>query len=367
VTVKTEHPGSQPIKFFIPYQDDGIKRLPDRYEDFWTWLIEDEHVVGRGKYTWTLQTFLSVREAGYPCELVQELPDSGIVVSHRDFLPVFMRPRANMFLVCIKADRNPHSWADFHVVQNERDPLRVSAADSARSAAVPFWPQPSLRPRDPARGARVENVAYFGRPLNLVEELLHPDWAALMRADGCNWLVPPRSAWHDYREIDVTVAVRTFDTRSLAHDPVRNVDSKPASKLINSWIAGVPAVLGREPAFQCLRRSPLDYIEVDSMQDLRAAIKSLRDNPDRYREMVEHGLKRGAEFSPRAVTDHWIQLLNRDIADRHTAWTRQSWPQRLGARYWRFARYLSIPQHVLSVLRALAPRGERVSGPVQTP
>ena len=351
-----------PILFFIPYQNDGIQRLPERYEDFRSWLVEDEFVVGRGKYTWTLQTYLSVRAAGYPCSLVQQLPERGIVVSHRDFLPVFLRPRADLFLVCIKADRNQHSWADFHIVQNERDPLRDSADGRARSAALPFWPQPSLIARDPARGQRVENVAYFGRGLNLAEELRADAWSAELRALGMNWRVPERPRWHDYRDTDVTVSVRSFDLESLASDPVRNVDSKPASKLVNSWIVGVPAILGAESAYTRVRRSPLDFIEVDSMDSLRAALKSLREEPNRFRDMVANGIERGAEFAAPAVTRKWTRLFESELTERYAAWSHQ-WPlTRQLARYWRSLRYFSTPQHIRSVLGALAPRTQRAAG-----
>jgi hypothetical protein len=352
------------VCFYIPYQQDGIERLPERSEDFWPWLVADEHVVGRGKYTWTLQTFLNVREAGYPCRLVQQLPESGIVVSHRDFLPVFLRPRANLYVVCIKADRNRHSWADFHILQNESDPLRDSADGRHRSAALPFWPQPSLLPRDPQRGTRVENVAYLGRPLNLAEELRADSWPAELRTLGINWQVPERSRWNDYRNLDVTVSVRNFDTRALAHDPVQNVDSKPASKLVNSWIAGVPAILARESAYERVRRSPLDFIAVDSMTELRAALQFLRNDPAQYRDMVENGRERAAEFSAPAVAQVWVKLLEGDIASRYAAWTRRPVVTRILTRYWRSLGYFSAPSHIRSVLGALGPKA-RAAAPAQ--
>ena len=44
---------------------------------------------------------------------------------------------------------------------------------------------------------------------------------------------------------------------------------KPPSKLFNSWLAGVPAVLGHESAYRAERRSDLDYIEVSLRMSTR--------------------------------------------------------------------------------------------------
>jgi hypothetical protein len=347
------------IRFYIPYARDGLDEIPKSAAGFWPWLVEHQAVAGRGKYTWTLQTYLNLKDAGYPCELVQELPASGVVVSHRDFLPIFLRPRANLFVVCIKADRNPHSWADFQVVQNANDSLRDTADGARRSAAMSFWPQPSLLKRDAARGARCENVAYLGRTLNLAEELRAEAWSAELARQGMNWSVPERPQWNDYRTIDVTVSVRSFDTRTLAHDPVRNVDSKPASKLVNSWLAGVPAILGRESAYTRVRRSPLDFIEIESMADLRAALQSLRSEPARYADMVENGWMRSADFAQEAVTAQWRRLLDGVVAEQHAAWSGKNVAARQAARVWRCLRYLARPEHLRGLLGVLGPRRAR--------
>jgi hypothetical protein len=47
--------------------------------------------------------------------------------------------------------------------------------------------------------------------------------------------------WHDYSTDDLVLAVRDLTEKDAL--------VKPASKLVNAWIAGVPALLGPEPAF----------------------------------------------------------------------------------------------------------------------
>jgi hypothetical protein len=84
---------------------------------------------------------------------------------------------------------------------------------------------------------------------------------------------------------------------------------KPGTKLYNAWLAGVPAVLGPEPAFRELRRHELDYLEVTSVEEALAAIDRLRSDPALYRAMVDHGRERARDFSVEAILDRWTDLL----------------------------------------------------------
>ena len=115
------------------------------------------------------------------------------------------------------------------------------------------------------------------------------------------------SDFHDYRECDAVLAVRDL-TES-------DYNAKPASKLINAWHAGVPALLGPEPAFQALRRSELDYLEVRSPQAVLRAIIELRENPDRHHQMVLNGLARAQEFTVSRIASQWRDVLAGPVTD----------------------------------------------------
>ena len=91
--------------------------------------------------------------------------------------------------------------------------------------------------------------------------------------------------WTDYSDVDLVLAVRP---------PIGTYTDKPASKLYNAWRAGVPALLGPEPAFRELYTDPLDYVEVSTVEDALAAIDRLRAEPDLYRRMIDRGRRRGA-------------------------------------------------------------------------
>jgi len=83
---------------------------------------------------------------------------------------------------------------------------------------------------------------------------------------------------------------------------------KPPSKLINSWAAGCPALVGPEQAFAALRRSPLDYFEVNSPHDVLAALKRLNAEPELYRAMIANGTARTRDFTADAVARRWEEL-----------------------------------------------------------
>lgn len=276
--------------------------------------------IGEGKYSWTLQTYLQLQHAGVACSICNHFPKHGIVISHRDFLPSMLRPRNDVFLICIKPDRKAHSWAHFYVAQNDSDRFLTSKQGRGRYIVMPFWPQPGLLPRLDDRGTTCLNVSYFGRLHNLANELLVDNWKKQLESLGFAWSIVSKKHWHDYRTADVTLAVRSFAARVDHRDHVDDSDVKPPSKLINSWIAGVPAIVGRDTAFQSIRRSRLDYIEVTSTLDVVDALRELRANHSLYGDMVANGRERAAEYSAPAVCDRWLALLHGSVAVEYENW-----------------------------------------------
>jgi hypothetical protein len=281
--------------------------------------------------------------------LTDELPRHGIVVAHRDFLPVFLLPRANLFLVCVKPDRREHTWAHSYIVQNSRDAIFSTAKGRNRTSVLPMWPQPGLIQRDPAREVTCRNIVYAGRDGNLAPELRSSEWAARLAAAGFEWSPRPFERWHDASDADVIVGVRSFAKHHI-RDPVFDVDSKPPSKLINAWLAGVPAVLGVESAFRGVREHDLDYLEVTTQDELMAALERLRADPALYRAMVDHGRRRAAAFTQEALIAAWIRTLSVDVGERHNAWRRQGQIARMADNVANILKYFSKADNLRSLL-----------------
>ena len=90
--------------FFLPEED--LSSFPGSIEDYWDWQTD---TIGLfpwwGRYHWVLQTHLFLKKAGFLTRITNEMPDRGIVITHRDLLPDELRPNAETFFVCLLVDR----------------------------------------------------------------------------------------------------------------------------------------------------------------------------------------------------------------------------------------------------------------------
>ncbi|WP_373356090.1 glycosyltransferase [Pseudoroseicyclus sp. CXY001] len=258
---------------------------------------------------WTLRIFHDLRLHSSLVTLGSRTRADAINVSLLwDFGRKALRP--GHFVVLTQSDGYPSPLADVLIRQNDVEP------DGARSFHIPHTPQPGLVPRDPARGDRVEVLAFKGDRVNLDARFRSEGFLAELARRGVVLRTDFQAAdgrqdWGDYSDVDCVLAVRDLTLADAAN--------KPASKLTNAWMAGVPALLGPEPAFQSLRRDPLDYIEVRSPADVLAAIDRLQGEAGLYRRMVENGRARAVDYALPAVLTRWITLLNGPIA---AAWAR---------------------------------------------
>lgn len=292
---------SRPMRctFFLAGEDlESLSRIdPDR----------DWRELQTGERAWILQAWLRLRQAGHPVELSGTVPADGLVVFHAKQAKEILRQRSRLrdaVLVGVRADNREPLIADFEILQNG------FFADGRRRFSVPHWPQPGLVPRDPARGERIERIAYKGFAANLHPGFRTRIWTDFLQQEGIEWTVDAVAfagrnrlelEWPDFRQVDLVLAVRP-DERKMRR-------SKPATKLFNAWLAGVPALLGPELAFEEIRRSELDYLKVASVAEAREAVLRLRRDPGLYRAMVDNGARRGEEFASEALVPRWAELL----------------------------------------------------------
>lgn len=289
------------IRFYLP---DGIPDdMPLSPGVYWTGFAGK---MRSGVYAWIVQTYQHLRAAGFPCELTSTLPEDGIMVAHRKSLPRDYVPPPGLLFICTRADATFHPYAHWHVVLNRRE-----LNPWFPSIYMPHWPQPGLIPRDPARGDTWQNAAYFGDPGCVAKEMQGPSWEETLRALELQWHFVGPDKWHDFREVDVVVAVRGFDGHRHGN--------KPPTKLFNAWHAGVPAVLGNESAYQQQRKNALDYLEVHSFPEVVAALRKLKEDPALRRAMAEHGSQRARETAPEVITARWREFLETTAVQAYEA------------------------------------------------
>lgn len=303
--------GKPPIYFYIP-QNDIPKDLPENADRYWVGFR-------RGVYCWTLQTYLHLKANHFPCHLTGTIPEEGIVIAHWDSLPQDLKPTDKLLIVCIQADRSRHRYAQIHLVQNPTalDRRIRLLGDryllAGKNYYMPHWSQPGLISRNSQRGDRFENIAFFGLRENLLSELQSEFWQEQIQQLGLNWqVIESFDRWHDYSNVDAILAVRSFIHKDYTW--------KPATKLYNSWHAGVPAILGAESAYQAERKSELDYIEVNSIEEVIAALKSLRDRPELVKNMVENGLIRSQASQSQVITKLWQDLIDTELILAYHHW-----------------------------------------------
>lgn len=245
---------------------------------------------------WILLTWARLCAAGCPFEpvLVNKAVDGAVCVFHWDDAS----PRMGLhrcFAVVAQADRPAPPLADMVVVQNGL------AGETASRRRIPLWKQPGLIPRDPARGTRLETVAYFGSDQYEPRFVKTDAFRDALRRRGVTFANRFQGDWHDYGGVDAVLAIRDC--------PPPVVRTKPASKLVNAWAAGVPAMLGPEPAYRELRSTPLDFLETPSAEAVLEAIDRLHGEPGLYAAMVKNGLRRAEAFTDQRITQQWIDLL----------------------------------------------------------
>lgn len=294
-----------PIYFYLPASFYSVSS--NSIEPDWSLL-------NNGVCVWTVQTYCNLKKIGFPCHLTNVFPNKGIVLAHRDALENGgFKVESEAMLICIKAEREGHPAAQLHVVQNPRD------RNFRNSYFMPHWTQPQLVGRDSSRGDRFKTIAYFGRPENLAPELQDPAWQQKLQDMGLEWRIyENREEWTDYSQIDAVISARSFDRRKLSQ--TNCFFYKPATKLYNSWLAQVPAVLGCESAFQGERRSKLDYFEASSVQSAIAALQNLRDNPALRQAMQENARSRAAEILPQQTTLRWRNFLQQVAIPAYQRW-----------------------------------------------
>ena len=145
------------------------------------------------------------------------------------------------FVIGCRSDGPQPAICNFTVVQNQ------TCINSKTDIFIPHWPQPGIIPRQKERGNTLENIVFKGGKINLYESFRSAEFKRNLEKIGVKLRINgiPETGpimWNDYSTDDLVLAVRDLTEKDAL--------VKPASKLVNAWIAGVPALLGPEAAFQ---------------------------------------------------------------------------------------------------------------------
>ena len=288
------------VRFYLPEA-----HLPSA-ENRAAWLQGEDVVLEQeGKIaaaqSWIYRTWTALAKTGCQIELVHEMPREGGVLALAGSVAREWRKPDNMFFAAVVADGLPHPSADLHIVQNP-----VHARRLPLSVFQPHWPQPGLVPRDGGRGAKFRRVAFFGTRNNLAEEMQDPAWAeGLARETGCVFEVRGAERWHDYSDVDAVIAVRDFRGRRQLH--------KPATKLYNAWLAGVPFIGGSDSAYAAEGSPGRDYLVARTADEVLSQLQRLKNDPAFRASLVAHGNAKAGGYTVETITARWRKLVEETI------------------------------------------------------
>jgi hypothetical protein len=296
------------IHFWVPETPSGIDSWdPDREPTL--------HASGAGHNL--LELYVRLRRLGVPVTLgPQASAEARLLVVYskslhesRAALRVALRAlqQADGRLALIRSDA-PLSW---------KFPVRPLVEFMPTAALVrrpwqrwlPPLPQRGLLPRGAARRGRIRSVAFKGNPTNVPPVLRSPQWAEELGARGLEWFldVPSRTdgpdqRWHDFASVDAVLCVRDPDV-------VWDVRGKPATRLINAWLAGSIPLAERERGYVELGVDEQDVFFIRTPFDGLEVIDRLNADGELLRRVERRIDERAAEFGPEAVLELWREAL----------------------------------------------------------
>lgn len=260
---------------------------------------------------WLFQTWAELGDS-IDSAVVTELPTSGAIITLSNLLPEGFRASTHQFVAAVVADFLPHPGAHIQIVQNAAHAQRLRG-----SVFMPHWPQPNLIKRNALRKDRFERAAFFGDPSNLLPELADPRFESRLESEtGVRLEIRGADRWHDYSDVDLVLAIRDFSKARHLH--------KPATKLYNAWLAGVPLIGGGDSAYAAEARAGSDYLVVHSAEECIHLVKQLRDNPVLRDSIVKSGQKKSAARSRDAVRKMWGDFCSGTLPERIKQWDRKS-------------------------------------------
>jgi len=258
------------------------------------WSKPDKH--------WVLQTYLELAKRGNLNVECSTRPRLGRVnlIHSANLLEISLTP--DQFVVCIQADYPRRGWAHYHLVQNE-------LLEDDGASMVYMWPLPNLVPRDPDRTG-VETVAFAGELTNLA--LSVEWWKRAFARIGIRFTILGPDNYHDVHDIDVLIAVRSFDGRLYPR--------KPANKLFNAWMAHIPLIASPDSAFRQVGQPGTDYLIAHTPSDVINHVQQLRGDRSMYQTIVRNGVRKASFYTRDRIADRWENILQGPVQQRYQQW-----------------------------------------------
>ncbi|MDX5385809.1 MAG: hypothetical protein LPK15_06355 [Alteromonadaceae bacterium] len=246
---------------------------------------------GRSEPAWSLQSAIFLARAGARVTLDSTPREDAI-----NFIPASMMMGRRLgsercYTVSLAADKTLIPWAHAHVVQN-------ASQRGFNRYWLHHWPQPGLIPRDPERGCNVKTVGFAGLPVN--SGLSDGALASVCKSFGLSFRQLSPSDWNDYSNVDVLVGVRDFAGGRYPR--------KPASKLLNAWLANTPFIGGVDSAYEQVGKPGVNYLQVRTLDQFEKALERLVTDAALYNSLTSHGRAASEICCRQAIVVSWMRV-----------------------------------------------------------
>jgi hypothetical protein len=267
-------------------------------------------ITGLGEMHWIVLTYFYLLEAGFDNLSLSNSPRPECInVAHSGLLQR-LGPQPECFTVSIRSDVANRQWPQFEIVQNQ-DQLHRD------SVWIPLWPQYGIIARE-APVESIRRIGYLGQTFNGNLVWSEDEWAAFLAPLGVEFVARPMSQWHDFSDIDVALAIRSFGNRRYR--------KKPPSKLVNAWFGGVPFIGGADSAYTQIGNPGHEYLRATTPDEVRACIARLKSDPELTQRLVAAGHERAKDFTKEATLQRWVDVFEGPVEDRFRKW--QAHPSR---------------------------------------
>ena len=278
---------------------------------------------------WILKTFWKLKEykSDLNIHLVNYIPDEGIIIFHKGFFPKDIMPSNTQLFVCVQADYGRHQYAQYHIAQNplgvsnfnfsKRSFLEEKLFSFTKSYFIAHWNQNDIIKRNSSRGESFKNVCFYGIDQNFPQKLLEPSFKEKLKKEGIDLkIITDSDQWNDYSETDCVLAIRDFENK-----PHYN---KPFSKIINSYLAGVPVIAGNESSSLYLKNGlGIGISIVTNPDECFNAIKQVKENYLSSLKRIIIDKDKLKEFQDEAIVLSWDKLL-REMQQNYQLWRNSS-------------------------------------------
>ncbi len=108
------------------------------------------------------------------------------------------------------------------------------------------------------------------------------------------------------------VAIRDFSNK-----PYNN---KPATKLYNAWLAGVPFIGGCDSAYASEGSPEKDYLVAKSPEELLQQLRRLQQDLELRTRLVQRGSQVVQNFTVEKTLERWKKLIQEILPQRAQEW-----------------------------------------------